>query len=475
MAEEKNYGFDNQHELVSRINGKDSDIKYVRFITADIPGEVDCNFTVPTHTIDNDSKSLRKGFDASSLYPARINESDKIAIFDPKTARVLPVIYGTKTPGFERKWREVAVWGDVVDQEGLPYVYDSRHILKKVLESAKKISGADKVYLGPEAEFFLFQADEQGRPIIKDNKPILMDKGQYFKSGKFGNIRKEIQLLMEEMGYKFEYDHHEVANSQHEIDVHYMDALDMADFMMLYRGIVKKVANAHGLFASFMPKPVLGVNGSGMHVHQSLFEGKNNLFFDNKDKHNLSTAAYQYMAGLMKYIPEVAAFTNQWVNSYRRLVPGFEAPVYICWDPQNRSNLIRKPEYEPGNEKATRLELRSPDPAANPYLAFAMMISAGLRGIEEKLPKPKPSDANVYHMSQKERDKKGIKSLPGSLEGALKLVEKGSLAREVLGEKFLGDFLRIKHADAEAFKSDPTHKKKDRLSNYELERLLPVL
>jgi glutamine synthetase len=244
---------------------------------------------------------------------------------------------------------------------------------------------------------------------------------------------------------------------------------------MTYRYAVKRVANAHGLFASFMPKPLLGVNGSGMHVHQSLFKDGKNLFFDKKDAHNLSETAYQYMAGLMKYAPEITLFTNQWTNSYRRLVPGFEAPVYICWDPQNRSNLIRKPEYEPGNEKATRLELRSPDPSSNPYLAFSMMLSAGLKGIEEKLPRPKPSDKDVYHLSNKEREELGIKSLPGSLEDAMNLAEKSSLVKEVLGERFLNDYLEIKREEAEKYRKDKHLNNKERLTDYELKELLPIL
>lgn len=472
----KSFGFEDADDLVNTLLNKD-DVKFVRFMTADMLGERECSFTVPAKEVD--SKSLKKGFDASSLYPERIKESDKLAFLDPTTAKIFPVEYQTRTPGFERKWKELIIFGDVVDPKNGEYVYDSRTKLKKVLKKAEKVTGADTVNVGPELEFFLLKSDESGNPLIADSKPVLVDKGGYFKGGKYGEVRKEIQLLISEMGYRFEYDHHEAAPSQHEIDVHFMNALDMADFMMLYRYVAKRVAHAHGLFASFMPKPVIGQNGSGMHVHQSLFKQGKNLFYDKEDEHELSETAYQYMAGLMKYAPEITAFLNQWINSYKRLVPGYEAPVYICWDPQNRSNLIRKPEYEPGNEKAARLELRSADPASNPYLALSMMISAGIRGIEEKLPRPEASNLNVYKLSQAERDEKGIKSLPGSLEQALALAENSTLVKEVVGERFLEDFVKMKKKEIEKYK---TYNKglfafadNSRLSRYELEELLPIL
>jgi len=473
----KNYGFEDIEDLAHTLRSN-SEIRFIRFLTADMLGERECSFTVPAGEIDKNS--LKKGFDASSLYPERIKESDKLAFFDPTTARVFPVAYQTKTPGFERKWKELIIFGDTIDPRNGAYDYDSRTKLKNALKKANEVTGADTVNAGPELEFFLLKADDSGNPLIVDSKPVLVDQGGYFKGGKHGDVRKEIQMLLSEMGYRFEYDHHEAAPSQHEIDVHYMNALEMADFMMLYRYVAKRVANAHGLFASFMPKPVIGVNGSGMHVHQSLFNGGKNLFYNKNDKYELSETAYQYMAGLMKYIPEVTAFLNQWTNSYKRLVPGYEAPVYICWDPQNRSNLIRKPEYEPGHEKAARLELRSADPAANPYLALTMMISAGVKGIEEKLQRPEPSDLDVYHISQEERRRLGIKSLPGSLEEAVNLAEKSELVKSVVGERFLADFVKIKKKEIEKSKTykpiQPSlFQDENQLSKYELEELLPIL
>ncbi len=476
----KCFGFKNQDDFVAMLRNREHNVAFVRFIAADILGETECSFTVPAETITHDENTLKKGFDASSLYPERINESDKVAVFDPRTARILPLVYHTETPGFERAWKEAVIFGDVIDPKQGEYLYDSRTILKKIMKRAKDVAGADTINFGPELEFFLFQADENGKPLLEEGRPVLVDEGAYFKGGRHGRVRKEAQLFLTEMGYAFEYDHHEVAHSQHEIDIHYMNALEMADFVMLYRYVVKRVARAYGFFASFMPKPVLGVNGSGMHVHQSFFKGGRNLFFEKSDPFGLSEMAYRYMAGLMKYIPEITLFLNQWVNSYRRLVPGYEAPVYICWDPQNRSNLIRKPEYDPGKENATRLELRSPDPAANPYLAFAMMIAAGLKGIEEKSARPEPSDVNVYGLTQHGRDARGIKSLPGSLEAAIALTEKSALVKGILGERFLGDFIKIKKEEAEEFRKSVAKGRKDpgakdRLSGYEIEKLLPIL
>lgn len=258
----------------------------------------------------------------------------------------------------------------------------------------------------------------------------------------------------------------------------------MADFLMLYKYMVRRVARSYGLFASFMPKPLDGENGSGMHVHQSLIKKGKNLFFDTSDEHYLSKEGKQYMAGLMKHIPEITSILNPWVNSYKRLVPGYEAPVYICWDPANRSNLIRKPEYSPGKELATRLELRSPDPATNPYLAFAVMLRAGVKGITEGYEVPAPTRENVYNLSEKERKEKGIKSLPGSLEEALEKTKKSELVKETLGDHLFEAFItdREKHV-AEYNDSFPAtselavdkQAERRKVSKYEIEKLLPIL
>jgi glutamine synthetase len=281
------------------------------------------------------------------------------------------------------------------------------------------------------------------------------------------DMRKETVLQLEEMGIGVEYSHHEVAPSQHEIDMRYTDALTMADNVMTYRLVVKEVALKFGVYASFMPKPVFGINGSGMHVHQSLFRGAKNAFFSEKDSYNLSREARHYIAGLLKHAPEITSVCNQWVNSYKRLVPGYEAPVYISWARRNRSDLIRVPEYRPGREKATRVELRSPDPACNPYLAFSVMLAAGLAGIEGKYEIPDPIEENVYEMSEAERRERGIGTLPDSLLEAIQLTEKSELVRKALGDHVFDAFIRNKKIEWDQYRTQVTE--------YELKRHLPIL
>ncbi len=451
---------------------ENQDIKYVRLWFADILGNQQCELAVPKDRINEESLKEGFGYDGSSvLGHARIDESDKLVVPDIETARILPWTYKTSMAGYENSWKELVVFVDIKNPDGSQYSGDSRYVLKKTLEKTKKELGVDRVNLGPELEFFLFEANGMGRPKIENEKPLLVDFGDYFKGGKFGEIRKESQLIMEEMGYEFEYDHHEVANSQHETDVKYMEALETADFVMLYKYVVKRVANSRGLFASFMPKPVAGINGSGMHVHQSLMRKNKNIFFDKKDEYNLSIEGKRYMAGLMKYIPQITSILNQWVNSYKRLVPGYEAPVYICWDPANRSNLIRKPQYRPGKEEGTRLELRSPDPSANPYLAFAAMITAGVKGITEELEVPKPTRENVYNLTDAQRLEKGIKSLPSSLEEAIALTEKSELVKTVLGDHLFEKFIENKKTHLKEYKENVELA----ISRYELETLMPIL
>ena len=269
------------------------------------------------------------------------------------------------------------------------------------------------------------------------------------------------------MGIPVEYAHHEVAPSQHEIDLRYTDAMTMADTVMTYRLIVKEVAQKNGLYATFMPKPIFGINGSGMHVHMSLFKGNRNSFFDPKDKYHLSQMAKSFIAGLLKYAPEFTSVTNQWVNSYKRLIPGYEAPVYLSWAQRNRSDLIRVPMYKPGKEKATRIEFRSPDPAANPYLTFSVLLAAGLAGVEEKLTPPEPVEDNVYEMSEQERTRRGINSLPGSLFEAIQLTEKSALVKQALGQHVFEHFVQNKRIEWERYRVQVT--------SYELEKYLPVL
>jgi glutamine synthetase len=280
-------------------------------------------------------------------------------------------------------------------------------------------------------------------------------------------MRKDSVLALEDMGIGVEYSHHEVAPSQHEIDMRYTDALTMADNVMTYRLVIKEVALRHGVYATFMPKPVFGINGSGMHVHQSLFKGERNAFFDKNDSYHLSKVARSYIAGLLKHAPEITAVTNQWVNSYKRLVPGYEAPVYLSWARRNRSDLIRVPEYRPGREKATRIEFRSPDPACNPYLAFSVMLAAGLDGIEKGLDPPPPVEENVYEMTAEERQKRGITTLPASLLEAIQLAEKSEVVRKALGEHVFEAFIQNKKIEWENYRAQVTE--------YELKKYLPIL
>jgi glutamine synthetase len=269
------------------------------------------------------------------------------------------------------------------------------------------------------------------------------------------------------MGIKVEYSHHEVAPSQHEIDLRYADALTMADNVMTYRVVVKEVATKYGYYATFMPKPLFGQNGSGMHTHQSLFKGDENVFFDPNDKYYLSDIAKKYIAGLLKHAPEITAVTNQWVNSYKRLVPGYEAPVYISWARRNRSTLVRVPLYKPGKEKATRVEFRSPDPACNPYLAFSVMLAAGLEGIEKGYELPEPIEKDIFHLTEKEREDLGITSLPGSLIEAIELAEKSEIVRKALGDHIFNNFIISKKVEWDEYRT--------KVHPYEIEKYLPIL
>jgi glutamine synthetase len=326
----------------------------------------------------------------------------------------------------------------------------------------KKISGMGYTYyVGPELEFFYF---------ANDRVPEILDRGGYFDGlpvDRATDLRRQTIFALQDMGIRVEYSHHEVAPSQHEIDLRYDEALVMADKVMTYRTLVKEIARQNGVYATFMPKPIFGQNGSGMHTHQSLFKGMKNAFFDGSDKYNLSKTAKHYIAGLMTHAPEITAICNQWVNSYKRLVPGYEAPVYVSWARRNRSAMIRVPMYKPGKEKATRIEYRSPDPACNPYLAFAVMLAAGLQGMEKKYALPEPVEEDIFEMDEKARAKAGITSLPGSLHEAMQSVSKSKLVRETLGDHVFDKFVENKKVEWDRFR---TH-----VSQFEIDRYLPML
>jgi len=315
--------------------------------------------------------------------------------------------------------------------------------------------------VGPELEYFYFRSNQDTGPL---------DMGGYFDvtpPNVASDLRRETVLTLEQMGIAVEYSHHEVAPSQHEIDLRYTDALTMADNVMTYRIAVKQVAQEHGVYATFMPKPVLEVNGNGMHVHISLFKGDRNAFFDEDDPYHLSKAAKCFIAGLLKHAGEITAVTNQWVNSYKRLIPGYEAPVYVTWARRSRADLIRIPEYQPGREKATRIELRSPDPACNPYLAFSVILAAGLEGIEKEYPPPEPVQGNVFEMKPEERKERGIGTLPGSLAEAIRLAEGSEVVRKALGDHTFRIFIENKKIEWDQYRAQVT--------DYELKRYLPLL
>jgi glutamine synthetase len=335
----------------------------------------------------------------------------------------------------------------------------SRYVLRRNLEKAA--AKGYTFYVGPELEYFYFK-DHSGTEIL--------DQGGYFDAtiNEVGTVlRKKTIFALEEMGIPVEYSHHEVAPSQHEIDLRFAPALEMAERCLTYRFIVKEVARSQGYYATFMPKPMFGVNGSGMHVHQSLFKGDRNAFFDPKAQYLLSKTARHYMAGILKHVREMTSVLNQTVNSYKRLVPGYEAPVYVSWGQMNRSALVRVPRIREGKEKSTRIELRSPDPVANPYLAFSVMLAAGLKGIEQKLEPPEPVELDIYHLSEFEREKMGIGTLPGNLFEAVMETEKSTLVREALGDHVFEKFIENKLIEWDEYRMH--------VSDFEIQKYLPIL
>jgi len=392
------------------------------------------------------------GFDGSSIQGfARLEESDMIAYPDPSTLLI-------------QEWRQsqetVAImYCNIVTPEGDPFEGDPREVLKRQLRRAAALGYTFNV--GPELEFY----------YLKDDKnPQFVDNAGYFdqsvRDTSF-DVRSETVRELRKAGIQVEYSHHEVGPSQHEIDLRYCEALKMADAVINYRMIVKQTASENGIYATFMPKPVYGKAGSGMHVHQSLFAGDKNVFFDADKKYGLSDTCRSYIAGILKHAPAFSLVTNQWVNSYKRLVSGYEAPVYVCWAHRNRSALVRIPLHRPGKEKATRIELRSPDPACNPYLAFAVMLAAGLDGIEKGLQAPEDVTSDVYTMTPQERTAAGITMLPGDLNEAIDRFEESDLMREILGDQVFEYLLRNKRQEWDAYRT--------RVSRWEVDEYLSTL
>lgn len=432
---------------------EDHSVNFIGLWFTDILGQLK-SVTIPISELDT-AFDEGMGFDGSSIKGfARIDESDMLAKPDPATFQIIP--WKTRDEAVAR------MFCDILQPDGSPYEGDPRYILKRNLEKLQKEYNYI-FYIGPELEYF----------YLKDDKTLeVLDKGGYFDLTTLdagSDIRRHTVMTLEAMGIDVEASHHEVAPSQHEIDLRYADALTMADQMMTYRILVKEIAQQHGCYATFMPKPIIGVNGSGMHVHQSLFRGNRNAFFDpdEEEEYQLSNVAMRYIAGLFRHASEITSITNQWVNSYKRLIPGYEAPVYITWARRNRSTLVRVPMYKPGKEEATRIEFRSPDPACNPYLAFSVMLAAGLAGIRNKYELPPPTEKDVYLMSASEREREQIETLPGSLIEAITLTENSELVREALGEHTFQNFVISKKVEWDRYRMNVTE--------WELKEYLSVL
>jgi len=429
---------------------KNKQVGFVRLWFTDVLGFLK-SFDIPIEELAGAIKD-GMGFDGSSIEGfSRIEESDMIVKPDLDTFQIIPWIKEDKPVA--------RIFCNVLNTDGKPFSGDPRYVLKRNLEEAKKMGYTFN--LGPELEYFYFR-NKGGTEIL--------DKGGYFDLTPMDiaqDVRRKTVLMLEKLGIKVEYWHHEVASSQHEIDLRYQEALIMADNVMTYRMTVKEVAMNNNLYATFMPKPVYGINGSGMHTHMSLFKGKKNAFFDPKDKLHLSKTAKYFTAGLLKHAREICSVCCQWVNSYKRLVPGYEAPVYVSWAQRNRSALVRVPMYKPGKEKATRVELRNPDPACNPYLAFSVMLAAGLEGIKKKYPLPPQVRGNIYEMTEHDRKKAGIESLPDDLFEAIKITEKSAIVRKALGDKVFEYFIRNKKDEWSEYRRQVT--------KYELSKYLAIL
>jgi glutamine synthetase len=410
-------------------------------------------FTEPYGAVKNVSipvEELEKALDNELMFDGssirgfkRIEQSDMYFLPDPATYALLPW-RGTD------KARIARLICDVADPDGEPFAGDPRSNLKRVLHKAEEMGYTMQV--GPEAEFFLFRLDADGNPTVDPHDAASyfdvapMDKGE--------DCRRDIELTLQQMGFHLEAAHHEVAIGQHEIDFRHGDALTTADNLITFRMVVKVIAAQHGMHATFMAKPLHGENGSGMHVNQSLSRGDENAFLDETDHLKLSAEAYSYIAGILTHLPAITAVANPTVNSYKRLLPGYEAPVYIAWSPGNRSAAIRVPAKR---GRSTRIELRTPDPTANPYLALACMLEAGLHGVSQGLRPPAPANRNIYDLTEEESTGRGIRSLPHDLTHALDALEADDVMREALGDHIFSEYIRLKRSEWAAY-NEQVHK-----------------
>ena len=432
-------------EVLKRID--DEGVEFVLLWFTDIEGHLKSFAVTPSEVPDALDDGM--GFDGSSVTGFNaIEESDMVAIPDPETFRVLP----------DGKTGRMIC--DVVTPDGEPYAGDPRYVLRRALERMEAM-GFDTFNVGPEAEYFLFK-DEHGTETL--------DEGGYFAMTTLDaatELRQSTVRALESMGITIEYVHHEVGPSQHEIDMRFAPALTMADHTVTYRLIVNEVAKKAGFHATFMPKPIFGENGSGMHTHQSLFKDGRNAFFDPDDEWHLSDVGKGFIAGQLRHAREIAAVFAQWVNSYKRLVPGYEAPVYVAWSRRNRSALIRIPLYKPGDEQATRAEIRCPDPACNPYLTFACLLHAGLEGIEKGYELPAPMETNLYHLTAEQRTERGIVALPETLGEAITELAGSDLVRRALGPHIFDRYVELKRQEWDQYRVQ--------LTRWEMDKYLPVL
>ncbi|MCK5129457.1 MAG: type I glutamate--ammonia ligase [Clostridiales bacterium] len=416
---------------------EENDVKFIRLQFTDVFGKMK-NVAI---TIDQLEKALdgQCMFDGSSIEGfVRIEESDMYLRPDPDTFVIFPW-----RPQVGRVARLIC---DIYTSDGIPFEGDPRYILKKVLKEAEDMGYSYNV--GPECEFFLFQVDENGDPTT-----ITHDNAGYFDLAPIDmgeDARRDMCLVLEEMGFEIEASHHEVAHGQHEIDFKYDSALTTADNIMTFKMVVKSIAKRHGLYATFLPKPLFGKNGSGMHTNQSLSKNGKNAFYDKSDSRGLSKECYSFIAGVLKHVKGFTAITNPIVNSYKRLVPGYEAPVYIAWASKNRSPLIRIPA---SRGEGTRIELRNPDPTCNPYLSLACNLAAGLDGIKDALIPPNSIESNIYNMHANERDNHGIDSLPADLNEAIKLMEADELVKKTIGEHVFENYITAKRKEWDEYRT----------------------
>ena len=434
---------------------EERDIRFIRLWFTDILGQLK-SFSVNSAELD-DAFEGGMGFDGSSITGFNaIEESDMIAMPDPSTFAALP--WRPEDQGVGR------MFCDVVTPSREPYEGDPRYVLRRTLERAHAM-GFDTFNVGPELEYFYFRS-----ATPESGVPETLDEGGYFDLTTLdagSDVRRETVLALEQLGIHVEYTHHEVGPSQHEIDMRYSNALKMADDTLTYRITVKEYAMRYGWHATFMPKPLFGENGSGMHTHQSLFNGSANAFYDADDPYFLSPVGKAFIAGQLKHAREICSVFAQWVNSYKRLVPGYEAPVYCAWSRRNRSALVRVPLYHPGKEQATRAEIRCPDPACNPYLTFAALLAAGLEGIEKGYELPEPMEKNLYPLSPDDRRRLGIEQLPETLGEAIELTAESELVLRTFGEHIFNRYVEIKRQEWEDYRVQ--------VSQWELDRYLSVL